>query len=344
MKLFASSEAVRESRNRARNRMRILFSAAAAMLALFIVLCLITRTGNARFMLMTAMISMVVLGWGLLAFWLFAAEPSLAEARHLEGLTEGEPRILEGRISLDPQSFRIPKSVRVLKARLETDGGTLSLNLNEKYQALIPPEGSLVRIQTVRKFITGIETIETAEAPLSGKQPAAWEKIRRGFGKFFPGAVIWTMLAVILTGFVFTRITDTDPAYKITIYADCEVQNAAELAGKLEEEMDGAVRMVKIHPFSFALFGTEQLKSADLYIVPDTRKAEYAEWLGEEGPVMADPDSGIMILGDYFRYNEKEAEPSVFRMYTGGKSVHADDGLADKAAEVLLRTGEVENR
>ena len=340
MELFAVPENVEKSRRKARMVTRILAAAGAGMLILFVVLCLLTRTGNARGMLITAILSMILLGWGLLAFWLFAAEPARAEARHLEGLAEAETQIREGRITLDPEGFRIPKSVRVLKARLETEDETLSLNLNEKYRAAVPPDGSLVRVRTARKFITGMETLEAAENAGTRKPPSAWKRIRRGLGRFIPGAVILTMLAVILTGFVFTRITDTDPAHKITIYADCRVERAAELAEKLEKELDGAVKMVKVHPFTFALFGTEQLKGADLYIVPDTRKAEYAEWLGEEdGRVMADPAAGLSVAGDYFRYNETEPEPSVYRLYSGGKSVHMEDGLTEKTAELLLAIG-----
>ena len=340
MDLFTVPETVQRSRNRARRNTRILIAAAAGMLILFVVLCLMTRTGNARFMLIAAIFSMIVPGWCILAFWLFAAEPSRAEARHLEGLSEAETRIREGRITLDPEGFRIPGSVRVLKVKLETEEETLSLNLNEKYRMRMPPDGSTVRVQTARKFITGVETIESADDTAHRKQPSEWRRIRRGWIRFFPGAVIWTLLAVILTGFVFTRITDTDPQHKITIYADCKVENAAELAEKLERKLDGAVRMVKVHPFTFALFGTEQLKSADLYIVPDSRKTEYAEWLGEEeGRVMADPDTGMSVAENYFRYNETEPEPSVFRMYFGGKSVHLEDGLTSKAAELLMEIG-----
>ena len=55
--------------------------------------------------------------------------------------------------------------------------------------------------------------------------------------------------------------------------------------------------------------------------------------------MMADPDSGISVAGEYFRYNEGEKEPSVFRLYNGLKSVHAEDGLAEKAAELLTTFG-----
>lgn len=340
MERFTSAEIVQESRNKAHLMTRILIVAAAAMLILLIALCLLTRTGNARTMLIIAMVCSVVGGWSVMAFWIFSVEPARAEARHLEGLAAETAQTREGWMTLDPEGFRIPKSVWVLKAKLNTGEETLSLNLNEKYGDRVPPDGSLVRVETAKKFIIGMETLEKAEEQTPRKQPSAWKKFRRRFGKFFPGAVIWTMVAVMLTGFVFTRITDTDPAHKITIYADCKIHNAAELAEKLEKGMDGAVKMVKVHPFSFALFGSEQLKSADLYIVPDSRKNDYSEWLGEDtGKVMADPDSGISVAGEYFRYNEGEKEPSVFRLYNGLKSVHAEDGLAEKAAELLTTFG-----
>ena len=340
MERFTSAEIVQESRNKANLMTRILIVAAAAMLILLIALCLLTRTGNARTMLIIAMVCSVVGGWSVMAFWIFSVEPTRAEARHLEGLAAQTPQTREGLFYLDPEGFRIPKSVRVLKVRLETGEETLSLNLNEKYRTMAPPDGSRVRVMTARKFIIGIETLETPVNPVPRKQPSAGKTIRKGIGRFLPAAVIWGFAAVMLTGFIFGRITDTDPAHKITIYADCEVQNAAELAEKLERGMDGAVRMVKVHPFSFAMFGTEQLKTADLYIVPDSRKADYADFLGEESRVTADPDSGLTVAGDYFIYGETGKEPSVYRLYIGAHSVHREDGLAEKAAELLMKTGE----
>ena len=68
MERFMSAETVQESRNRANLMTRILNVAAAAMLILFIALCLLTRTGNARTMLIIAMVCSVVGGWSVMAF------------------------------------------------------------------------------------------------------------------------------------------------------------------------------------------------------------------------------------------------------------------------------------
>ena len=62
-------------------------------------------------------------------------------------------------------------------------------------------------------------------------------KIRKFFS-LVPVLVLWLMLSVLVWGFVFTRITDTDPAHKITLFVDSEVTDATGLAVKLEESLD----------------------------------------------------------------------------------------------------------
>ena len=137
----------------------------------------------------------------------------------------------------------------------------------------------------------------------------------------------------MVTGFVFNQITDTAPANKIVIYADCEVQNAPETAEKLEKALNGTVRMVKIHPFSYALFDSVRLRQADLYLVPDSHLAEYREWFtAEDGIPFFDSGNGKAAAKDCFLY----APAETYRLYTGAESVHLDDGLARRAAELLL--------
>ena len=50
-------------------------------------------------------------------------------------------------------------------------------------------------------------------------------KIRKFFS-LVPVLILWLMLSVLVWGFVFTRITDTDPAHKITLFVDSEVTDA----------------------------------------------------------------------------------------------------------------------
>ena len=195
----------------------------------------------------------------------------------------------------------------------------------------MPPDGSLVRAETARKFITGLEVLE-AGGQADRQKPSRWKAFTRGFGRFLLPAVLWTLTALVFTGFVFNQITDTAPKNKIVIYADCEIRNAPELAERLEKELGGAVRMVKIHPFSYAMFDTARLKQADLYIVPDSREETYCEWFaGEDALTVRDPAAGTAAAADHFLYEPEET----YRIRTGSASVHLEDGLARRAAELL---------
>ena len=337
MERFLNEEAVQKSRSDARFVMRVLYSLAGLSLALFILLCLLTRTGNAQSMLYLAMSCMVLGSLAVLALWMFAAEPARAEERHMAGLAGMEPETREGRFFLDRDSFRIPKSVRVRKVRLETKDEVLSLNLNEKLAGRMPSDGSLVRVETARKFITGMEVLEPGPEQAARPKPSRLKQSIRVLGRFFLPAAVTAMMAVLLTGFVFIRITDTVPEHKIVLYADCGLQNAPELAEKLEKALDGSVRMVKIHPFSYAMFDSVRLKQADLYLVPDSHREEYREWFRDDGGLlMFDPGSGLAVAEEYFIYAQEQSETEPYRLYTGSSSVHLEDGLARRAAELLL--------
>ena len=339
MKQFLKEETLRDSEKRAAGSLRVLWILVIFSAALLIVLCLLTRTGNAQSMLVAAWACTILSGWAVTALWLFRAEPARAEERHLKGLAEAETVDYTGRIFLSPDSFRIPKSVWVAKVKLETDEETLSLNLNEKLRMEMPPDGSLVRVTAARKFITGLEVLEreTEQKP-ERKNAAGRKRTARVFFRFFPAAVLWAMMALIMVGFIFNRITDTDPAHKISIYADCTVLGETELAENLEKGMDGTVRMVKVHPFTYVLFGTDGLKGADLFIVSDSRAAEYGDWFApeEESIPVYDPETGLSVAGKYFLYVPEGKEKEPYRLYFGAGSVHLEDGLARKAAELLL--------
>lgn len=333
MEHFLNEEAVQRSNVRVRAAGRLMTVMAGIALAVFVALCLLTGTGNARYMLIAAMTAAIVSGWIVIGLWLFALEPARAEARHLAGLKEAEKRVVEGRLFLTGDSFRIPGSVRVRKARLETENETLSLNINEKLTGNMPPAGSLVRVEIARKFIIALEVLQRGPDRTARPAVSRMKRISRAVRRFFLPAVLWAALAAMVTGFVFNQITDTAPANKIVIYADCEVQNAPETAEKLEKALNGTVRMVKIHPFSYALFDSVRLRQADLYLVPDSHLAEYREWFtAEDGIPFFDSGNGKAAAKNCFLYDPAET----YRLYTGAESVHLDDGLARRAAELLL--------
>jgi hypothetical protein len=158
------------------------------------------------------------------------------------------------------------------------------------------------------------------------------------------------MMVPIFTGFVFTRITDTDATHKITVYVDAELRDAARLAARLEESVSEPVRMVKVHPFTYALFGSDALKQADLYIVPASHTEEYRDWfapLPEEMASLAsdripdgipvfDPATGLHAAGSWILYNPLSGKSEPYFLFFGRNSLHLADHAATDIARVLL--------
>ncbi|MBQ7184015.1 MAG: hypothetical protein IJR97_08515 [Clostridia bacterium] len=93
-----------------------------------------------------------------------------------------------------------------------------------------------------------------------------------------PLLLLWLMLSVMVWGAVFTRITDAPAEEKLTVYIDGPVREGTELAAALEKNALGRVRMVKVHPFDYAMFDLEAIAAGDLYIAPETDADTYRDW------------------------------------------------------------------
>ncbi len=355
MKTFVSPEALDRLKTRARHSTILFLSLIGGSLLLFIVLCLLTRTGNARTMSWTAFISMTLLGWAAIWYCTGRVLPDRAEERHMETLLSGEPETLEGQLYLLEDTFRIPKSVRIRTAILKNDGESVRLSLDNRFSGEMPPDGTAVRLQAVGRYVTGLEIL--SGDPIPARTPFPSHAVRaalRRFSALLPMLVLWLFIVVMFGGFIFTRITDTSPEKKIVLYADCRVTDAAALAERLEAELPAPIRKVKVHPFTYAMFGSSSIASADLYIVPASRVPDYLDWFrsppeGTEGavPVPGAEDlsgipvfipGGIAAAAEYFAYDPAETWFLLF----GSASPHvsgnegAADGLAAEAARLLL--------
>ena len=88
--------------------------------------------------------------------------------------------------------------------------------------------------------------------------------------------VLWILLSTVLWGWIFSSfVTDTKPEYKLVVYVDAVQCADRELAMALEERMPVGIQMVQVHPFSYAMFDTDALLKADLFIVPASEAEEY---------------------------------------------------------------------
>ena len=182
----------------------------------------------------------------------------------------------------------------------------------------------------------------------------------RKFLSLIPLLILWLMLSVLVWGFVFTRITDTDPAHKLTLFIDTEVTDATGLAVKLEENLTGNIRMVKVHPFSYAMLDGGPLRSADLFIICADHMETYREWLsplpqemrGSEAEYALDGESwGILaydsktqtgIASNHINYLPPGEPEKDYYLCFGNQTVHrsdrpdAIDNAAVDAAKLLM--------
>ena len=231
------------------------------------------------------------------------------------------------------------------------------LNLDEHLAGRMPADGSRVRVQAVNEYITGLEVLaegsgESEKAGRGGAFRQAWRKISALVIPF----ILWTMGVVIIGGFVFTRITDTDAQHKIVIYADCDIRDGAKLADLLEQQLGDPIRMVKVRPFTYDLFGSAGIQKADLYIVSAPKAEELRSWfapLPEEmrnggnllildgevyGIPVYSPDTTAGAARAYLDYGRRET----YYLVLSAASLHlegnegATDNRAAEAAAALL--------
>lgn len=167
--------------------------------------------------------------------------------------------------------------------------------------------------------------------------------------------VFWALISAIFWGWIFTLVTDAPPARKVTVYLQVEECRDRELVLKLEENMPAGIRKVKVHPFSYAVFGNDDLLNADVYVVresdADEMLASFAPLDGEQGDwgdrellrrdgkiygvKVYDAASGVGDLRDYVQYDAGEN----YYLFFNASSRHlgSGDGAALRVAEEMLK-------
>ena len=168
-----------------------------------------------------------------------------------------------------------------------------------------------------------------------------------------PMMILWAMACVIGWSWVFTFLTDTDAAHKVTLFVDAEVPGETELASALEKNLPEGIRMVKVHPFSYALMDDSELRAADLYILRESQMETYRDWLRPlpknmpyaetalrmDGAAWGLPaylcdESCVAVAGSCIRYSMPGKEKEAFYLCFGKHSLHmaGNEGAVDDAA------------
>ena len=168
--------------------------------------------------------------------------------------------------------------------------------------------------------------------------------------------MIWLILYALLWGWIFTFVTDTSPARKVVVFIDAPSCRDMELRLELEKDMPEGLRMIQVHPFTYAMFDENTLLRADLYIIPASKAEEYRDSFAPlDGtllpgcPVSAQGGVRIYDAGtqtgaamDYITYAVPGEAGEDYYLFVGANSLHAaslnetGDDAALAVAQLLL--------
>ncbi len=162
--------------------------------------------------------------------------------------------------------------------------------------------------------------------------------------------LLWLLASALIWGLVFSFVTDAPPEKKVTVFIDTEACRDQALREELEKTLPEGIRMIQVHPFSYAMFNEQTLLDADIFIVPEANVGPYhesflpaPEGIGAEGPrggiPVYDAASGRGAAAAYIRYEPGED----YYLFFGVNSLHAaslsgrGDDAALAVADALLR-------
>ena len=178
--------------------------------------------------------------------------------------------------------------------------------------------------------------------------------MKKLFLSLIPAMLMWLVLSVIGWGFVYARVTTYAPEEKIALYVDGQVPGQKAMGLEMETVQQTGIRAVEVRPFSYAMFGADELRNADLFIIPrenlDLYRECFAPWpkgMETEGVFHAwdgvnyglkvyDAETKEGMAKSYILYENHLYVPQDYYLFFGNQSVHMEDGLAVEYANRLL--------
>lgn len=135
------------------------------------------------------------------------------------------------------------------------------------------------------------------------------KKIKR-LTDLIPLLLLWAVLCAFFWGKVFMVLTDTAPEKKITLFIDAAIPRAGEMTMAMEERPSDIIRMVKVHPFTYAMMGNASIEAADLYIVSAANLQTYQDWF-------APLPQSLINMGETLAINSVPCALEIFDGQTG---------------------------
>ena len=164
-----------------------------------------------------------------------------------------------------------------------------------------------------------------------------------------PMYILWLLLSVMIWGWIFTRLTDAAPEDKVVLFVEAYGVEDTALAGVLTPPP--GLKMVQVHPFSYAVFDENTILNADLFVVRESAAAQYLDSFQPIDPPegAACYESGGVCYGirvydaaahsgaaaAYIQYEAPGETPEDYYLFFGSRSLHA--GERDMAAWDVAR-------
>ena len=82
--------------------------------------------------------------------------------------------------------------------------------------------------------------------------------------------VLWALISAVLWAWVFSFVTDTTRAKKVTLFVNTPGSDCAALEDALNGQKPEGIRMIKVHPFEYAAFLTAEVDNADMFIIAES--------------------------------------------------------------------------
>lgn len=149
-----------------------------------------------------------------------------------------------------------------------------------------------------------------------------------------PYLVLWLLISLLVWGLFFSLLTDTDAENKLTVYSSVPLRGENELANEIEERFSGRIRMAKVKPFTYFMFGGDDLEKGDVFIVREGETDDYADWFDGEGTEIT--LSGGVFLNRFLEFPSGET----YFLFAGKNSKHIGDGFRDELKQMLLEADE----
>ena len=265
----------------------------AAALAVCVLLCVLTRTANAKAMELETIAVSAVIGWIVLYIARFVVRRGRGEISHAQRMLTGERETLTGVVEVERETVRVPGGVTLCRVWV-TEGNErrhISVNVRKAPQ-LAACNGSRLTLYAVDGFAAAFEPCGDA-VPRENTFTGPRGRVRRFFQNILSRLhvyIVWFMLSALLWGWIFTLVTDAPRQKKVVVFAEAYGVEETALAAALESALPDGIRMVQAHLFSYAMFDDSELLDADIWIV---RASDAAEWADSSAPLDTVPfDTG----------------------------------------------------